>query len=272
MDHVRARIWFLAAVVGVLALAACGETTVLSAPHPTRKPTTYGATPAANARVIRVVGLGDSVMAGTHCGCAGLAEEYGKALQARTGTDVRVTNLGANGLVTTDVLGDLEHDRATRAAIADADLVLVTIGANDLVPELDQWETTGCDQSCFNGPAVQMGRNLSRVLAAITGLRIAHPGPVLVTNYWNVFTDGDVARETGGQAQIDWTTEVTAVANDQICGAARSAGDMCVDLVAPFKGGGADPTPLLASDGDHPNAAGVRAIVRQLLAATPSDL
>lgn len=257
---------------GALVLAGCGGTGVLAARHPTRTPKTYGATPSASARVLRVVGLGDSVMAGTHCGCAGLAEEYGKALEARTGTQVRVTNLGTNGFVTTDVLHDLDHDPATRSAISQADLVVVTIGANDLVPELDQWQTTGCDSACFNGPAVQMGRNLQRVLAAITGLRIAHPGPVLVTDYWNVFTDGDVARQAGGQAQIDWTTEVTAVANQQICGAARSAGDTCVDLVAAFKGGGADPTPLLAADGDHPNAAGVRAIVHELLAATPADL
>ncbi len=272
MGRMRLRTVLLAVAVAALALAGCGGTAVLSAPHPTRKPTTYGATPSVSARVIRVVGLGDSVMAGTHCGCAGLAEEYGKALEARTGTEVRVTNLGANGLVTTDVLNDLEHDRTTRSAISDADLVVVTIGANDLVPQLDEWQTTGCDRACFNGPALEMGRNLQRVLAAITSLRIAHPGPVLVTDYWNVFTDGDVARQSGGQAQIDWTSEVTAVANQQICGAARAAGDTCVDLVAAFKGGGADPTPLLASDGDHPNAAGVRAIVRELLAATPTDL
>jgi lysophospholipase L1-like esterase len=92
---------------------------------------------------------------------------------------------------------------------------------------------------------------------------------VLVTDYWNVFTDGDVARSTGGQAQVDWSADVTAAANQQICAAARSAGDVCVDLVPVFKPGGSDPTPLLAADGDHPNAAGVQATVRALLASTP---
>jgi lysophospholipase L1-like esterase len=43
-----------------------------------------------------------------------------------------------------------------------------------------------------------------------------------------------------------------------------------VDLVPVFKPGGSDPTPLLADDGDHPNAAGVQATVRALLAATPA--
>ena len=251
-------------VILLALLAGCGAT----AAPPALAPATTSPTPAA--RVIRVVGLGDSVMAGTHCGCAGLAQEYGKALQARSGGRVQVTNLGASGSVTGDVLAGLQRDASTRSAISQADLVVVTIGANDLVPQFDEWETVGCDRTCYSGPATRMGRNLQRVLAAIKALRSGHRTPVLVTDYWNVFTDGRVARRAGGQAQIDWTTDVTAVANEQICSAARSAGDTCVDLVAAFKGGGADPTPLLAADGDHPNAAGIRAIVRELLAATPT--
>ena len=68
-----------------------------------------------------------------------------------------------------------------------------------------------------------MGRNLVRALAEIAALRTGHPGPVLITDYWNVFTDGDVARRAGGETQIDWSTQVTAVANKEICAAARSA-------------------------------------------------
>ena len=226
--------------------------------------------PASPARTLRVVGLGDSVMVGTNCGCAGLAEEYASALANRTGDTVTVQNLGVDGMVTNDLLEDLRSDATTRAAIAGANVVLVTIGANDLLPELDQWRSSGCDEACVAGPAAQMGRNLAEVLTALDVLREAHRGTVLVTDYWNVFTDGDVARSSGGQALVDWSTDVTSAANHQICAAARAAGDSCVDLVTVFKPGGADPTPLLAQDGDHPNTAGVRAIVEALLAATPS--
>lgn len=218
---------------------------------------------------MRVVGLGDSVMAGTNCGCDGLAEEYGRALATREGVHVSVSNLGGNGKVTDDVLEDLRDDRTTRSALATADVVLVTIGANDLLPELDHWRSSGCTASCFAEPAARMGRNLAKILAAVVGLRAGHRAAILVTDYWNVFTDGDVARSDGGEAQVDWSAEVTAAANRQICAAARSAGDTCVDLVSVFKPRGADPTPLLAPDGDHPNDAGVRAIVKALLAATP---
>ena len=80
---------------------------------------------------------------------------------------------------------------------------------------------------------------------------------VLVDNYWNVFTDGAVARADGGQEQLDWSAEVTTAANRAIENAANNSGDLTVDLVKPFKNGGdEDPTPLLADDGDHPNAAG----------------
>jgi lysophospholipase L1-like esterase len=228
-----------------------------------------GASAGGSVKTLQVVGLGDSVMAGTHCDCAGLAEEYAAGLGKRTGERVSVKNLGTDGAVTGDLLEDLRGDASTRAAIADADVVLVTIGANDLLPQLDQWRSGGCDQACFAGPAAQMGRNLAGVLAVLNSIRNPRHGAVLVTDYWNVFTDGDVARNSGGQAQVDWSTDVTAAANQQICTAARSAGDTCVDLVGVFKPGGADPTPLLADDGDHPNAAGVRAIVQALLAATP---
>lgn len=226
---------------------------------------------ASSARTVRVVGLGDSVMAGTNCGCAGIAQEYGSALGSRDGDQVQVTNLGADGSVTDDLLEDLQSDSATRSAIAAADVVLVTIGANDLLPELDEWRSAGCDDACFSGPAARMGQNLSKILAAVAAVQAGHSATVLVTDYWNVFTDGAVARMAGGQQQVDWSADITAAANDQICAAAHGAGDTCVDLVPVFKPSGADPTPLLASDGDHPNAAGVQAIVAALLAATPAQ-
>ena len=267
-------------LVGALVIAATSaglagaEAHHRPVPEASREPgsgltTARPAFPASPGRTLRVVGLGDSVMVGTNCGCAGMAEEYASALANRTGDTVTVQNLGVDGMVTDDLLEDLRSDATTRSAIARANVVLVTIGANDLLPELDQWRSSGCDEACVAGAAAQMGRNLAEVLTALDGLREGHHGTVLVTDYWNVFTDGDVARSSGGQAQVDWSTDVTAAANRQICTAARAAGDSCVDLVTVFKPGGADPTPLLAQDGDHPNTAGVLAIVQALLAATP---
>ena len=222
---------------------------------------------------LRVVGLGDSVMAGTACGCRNLLQRYGDALAARTGRHVRADNLGANGAVTSDLLEDLRGDARTRNLVVRADVVVVVIGANDLVPRLDEWREGSCDDSCFRPSVQQMGRRLGQVLAAVQAARHGRTDHVLVTDYWNVFQDGQVARDTDGQAGVDWSTRVTAAANAEICRAAQLAGATCVDLVAPFKGlGERDPTPLLADDGDHPNAAGTRLIAHALIQATPDDL
>jgi lysophospholipase L1-like esterase len=223
---------------------------------------------------LSVVGLGDSVMSGTHCDCPGIAQEYGVALGNRQHRSVEATNLGRGGLTTSGLLHELSADTRTRRAVRAASVVLVVIGANDLLPQMREWTSATCGPGCFRRPSERMGDRVRQVIAAVAALRSGAPrNTVLVANYWNVFTDGAVARRQGGQHQLDWSTVVTATANGAICRAAAAEGARCVDLVAPFKGdGGADPTDLLATDGDHPNAAGARKIVGALLARTPHGL
>lgn len=229
--------------------------------------------PPAPPPTLRVVGLGDSVMAGTACGCRGLVEEYAAALGRRTGRPVHVTNLGTDGAVTTDVVQDLSGDRRTRTAAAAADVLVITVGANDLLPQRAAWQASGCNAQCYESAAQAVGRRLARLLHQLAADRGGRRDHVLVTDYWNVFRDGQVALDADGAQERAWSVRVTAAANREICTAARTQGAACVDLVAPFKGrGDRDPTPLLADDGDHPNAAGERAIVRALVAATPTDL
>nr|WP_238338150.1 SGNH/GDSL hydrolase family protein [Pedococcus badiiscoriae] len=233
--------------------------------------------PSASSRVARssapaplsVVGLGDSVTAGSNCACASFVERYGTMLAARDGRPVTTTNLGVPGLTTASLAQQLSEP-APSAAVAAADTVLVTIGANDLSALEDQWDSGGCDAAC-QGPAVAaMASRLAPDLARIKAL--GHPGQrVEVTTYWNVFEDGDVADQQRGSGFADWSHGVTMAANQAICAAAQSFGDICVDLYVPFLSadGTRNPTPLLADDGDHPNAAGHDVIARALLDATP---
>lgn len=262
----------LTALVLAVVLAACGG--------PGTRPTAAagvapgGAAGGGSATApLHLVGLGDSVMAGAHCACAGIPAEYAAALARRTGRRVLPDNIGADGLVTRDVLDALRTDARTRNLVRSADVVLLDIGANDLEPQLRRWNAAACPTSCFRAPAERMGDRVRRILRAVASIRSADPDTVLVLDYWNVFTDGDVARRQGGQRQLDWSSVVTDTANAAICRAAAATGARCVDTVAPFKGDGtADPTRLLAGDGDHPNAAGVRRIVASLVAATPTRI
>ena len=222
---------------------------------------------------LHVVGLGDSVMAGTNCGCPGMVEEYADALDRRTGRTAHVANLGQDGAVTADVLQGLAGTPRTKSAVAAADVVVVTVGANDLEPQRAAWQSSGCAARCYESAAGAVGRRLERALHALAADRGGRTDHVLVTDYWNVFRDGQVALDADGAAERAWSERVTAAANRDICAAAQRSGAVCVDLIPPFKGAGhRDPTPLLAGDGDHPNAAGMRAIVAALLAATPNDL
>lgn len=253
----------LVAVIGLMVLAVLGgwaESTPVTGQTGSTVP--YGVAPGG------VVGLGDSVMAGTNCGCAGIVAEYAAALQARQAGPIGATNLGSNGATTSDLITQLQQT-GTQEAVIEAKVVLVVIGANDLAAQRTAWQT-GCPASCYQ-PAVQaMGDRVGQVLDAIARLRTQSSGLVLVTDYWNVFTDGAVANAAGGAPLVSWSRAVTRAANEAICAATVGRRATCVDTYQAFLRGQANPTDLLASDGDHPNARGVALIVQQLLAATPA--
>jgi lysophospholipase L1-like esterase len=236
---------------------------------PTRTPVATTRRTPQQAPQLHVVGIGDSVMAGTNCNCETIMAGFARAMSDRSGRPVTATNLGVAGYTTNDLLDQLSQDANARRDVADADILIVIIGANDLGDALESWHQDDCDASCYQPQVDAMGARLASVLSLVTSLRGGQPMTVLVDNYWNVFTDGTVARADGGRAQVDWSVEVTKAANLAIAHAASSSGAVTVDLVRPFKNGGDDdPTPLLADDGDHPNAAGVKAIVAANVAAT----
>ena len=214
-----------------------------------------------------VVGLGDSVTAGTACGCTTFIDLYAAGLAGRHDRPLRAVNLGRGGLTSVGLAEQL-GTAPVRDQLAHADTAVVTIGANDLVPLVGRWQHARCPQSCV-APLVSAMR--SHVATALSALRADLPpgARVLVTGYWNVFEDGDVADRDYGDGFADWSDGVTRAANSAICAAAAASHDRCVDLYAPFEGAGdRNPTALLADDGDHPNAAGHRLIARTLLAAS----
>ena len=215
---------------------------------------------------VRVVGLGDSVTAGTACGCTPFVTTYAAMLAQGTGRAATSANLGRAGLTTTGLASQLASP-STRVQLAHASVVVVTIGANDLGPLVSRWSRSGCDATCIADGTAQLG---PRLTSTLTLLRDAVPSSahVLVTTYWNVFEDGDVADREFGPGFAAWSDAVTRAANARIDAAARAVGAHQVDLYTPFEGSGdRNATALLADDGDHPNAAGHRLIAQALLQA-----
>jgi lysophospholipase L1-like esterase len=253
--------------------AACGP-----ARHSGPPTASGGSATSTAAPVVQVVGLGDSVTAGTACACQDFVRLYAAGLARRWHRVVHESNLGRGGLTSAGLLARLEGDPTVRSQVAAAEVVLVTIGANDLVPALHAWdEGSGQDQATCGGACEdrdldRVGRHVRDALREVRQLRGDRPTLVLVTTYWNVFEDGDVAAADRGTEYLRWSDGLTRRLNEAIEQAARAENAVPVDLYAPFKADGRrDPTPLLAGDGDHPNAAGHRLIASALLAATPTS-
>lgn len=214
----------------------------------------------------RVVGLGDSVPAGNACDCTPYVSTVGQQEAARLGRTATVSNLAQGGL-TTDGLAAQLDEASVRSKLARADLVIVTIGANDFDPGL--LTESRCQPvtalSCYQGGLSAQRSTLSGVLSRIGTLNAT--ATVLVTGYWNVFLDGAVGRSQGS-TYVRGSNALTLADNAVIASVAAAHGGRYVDIYAPFKGDGSrDDTGLLAADGDHPDAAGHALIARTLLAA-----
>ncbi|SNY61033.1 SGNH/GDSL hydrolase family protein [Paractinoplanes atraurantiacus] len=190
-----------------------------------------------------VVTLGDSVAAGASCACQPFPALYASSQHA---TNV---NLARSGATAADVRAAVP---AEKAVFASATEVVIMIGANDMAGDFD-------DPSKY--PAVATGVQ-DDVESTIKAIEAVHRTRVVVLGYWNVVLDGKVAAKTYGADKVSDSESATAVVNKALQTAATQTGSTYIPTDAAFHGpdGSNDPTTLLAPDGDHPNAAGQRAI------------
>ncbi|WP_433293277.1 SGNH/GDSL hydrolase family protein [Actinoplanes sp. CA-030573] len=225
------------ALLAVLLLAACST----AVPEPEQASTS------GPVELRTVVTLGDSVPAGTACGCDPFPALYAREQHA---TDV---NLAEPGSTAADVRAALptEHD-----VIASAAEVVIMTGANDMGAVFD-------DPTRYRSAAESVQADVTATVAAIEQLR---PIPVIVLGYWNVVQDGDVGKATYGPDGVQNAADATDLVNNALQQAAAQPGAAYVSTEEAFHGddGTHDPTGMLAPDGDHPNAAGHAAIAALL--------
>jgi acyl-CoA thioesterase I len=235
----------LAAALAALSVSGCTATA----------PPTLDMTPAAD-----VVTFGDSVPAGSACGCEPFPDLYARLLSPAG----RSVDLAQGGYTSADVLRQLA-DPGTRDAVRGATVVLIMVGANDLAGVVQD----GDGDDSYRAAAAGVRDN---VVAAVGAVRAAHaaPVPVVVLGYWNVVQDGAVGLAEFGAGGERRAASATRYANDALRAAAARTSAAYLPTYAVFKGddGARDPTDLLAPDGDHPNARGHAAIAAALYAAT----
>ena len=216
-----------------------------------------------------IVALGDSVPHGTACGCTPYPELTGVDLGAPPERRVTVANDAVGGYTTNDVLTQLKSDAGVIDRVRTSDIVELEVGANDVAYSA----SCGTSVACYE-PTIQVVRkNLADILARIHELTTGRQVLVVLLDYWSVWLGGQYAAAQGN-AYVTAADDVTDQVNAAIKTTASTTSSAYVDLRAAFRGpdSAEDETPYLASDGDHPNAAGHEKIASATVQVIESDL
>jgi lysophospholipase L1-like esterase len=156
----------------------------------------------------------------------------------------------------------VQGDDGHRAALADADLITITVGAND-------WQGP-CDWSnhvfCLAAGLKEVEGNLTAVLDEIKTIRQGAPTAIRVTTYYDWYVGDPNAPSIWGLPPTDANTtllhtdyaKALLAFNTMICDVAATHGAVCVDLLPAFNGRGDkhDAGDLLGGDHLHPAKAG----------------
>jgi lysophospholipase L1-like esterase len=164
---------------------------------------------------LNIVALGDSLTAGTGDATGkGYVGQVRDKLEQQIGKPVFVlNNLGIPGYTTKQVLTDLSLKK-TKDALADANIILLTIGGNDIF-QGGAGIFNGTDLQEFNAKAAEerMGPALANVDAILTQLNQANPNAVIFyVGLYHPFSDLDPKRE-GDLVVQKWNSSVFAMTN-----------------------------------------------------------
>ncbi len=252
-----------AALVLVALLGACSSSGATSAPPSSTipSPTLAPALVANLKQVTTLTALGDSVPSGTACNCTPYPQLTAADIARVAGHPVDTANDAVAGAVSSDVVDQLEHDTTVMGHVARSQAVTVEIGANDVGYNA----TCGTAVACYERKIPELQGNLDTIVARIHRLTAGHPVTIVLLDYWNVWLGGQYA-EAHGTDYVDAAKAVTDSVSDLISSTADASRSYYVDLRTAFRGPSYswDETHLLASDGDHPNAAGHERITQAI--------
>jgi acyl-CoA thioesterase I len=170
---------------------------------------------------------------------------------------VTTTNDAVSGYRSDDVLDQLASRSDVDDHVRTAGLVMIEVGANDVAYS----SQCGTDARCYETQVPRVAQNIASIVARVRQLTAPRRVPVVLLDYWSVWLGGRYA-EAQGAAYVGAADAVTDSLSDAIRSVAHETGSYFVDLEVAFRGPNAewDETHLLASDGEHPNAAGHRRI------------
>jgi lysophospholipase L1-like esterase len=257
---------YLTVLVLVTGLAtACGSSSTSATTS-----TSSSSTTASSSHSWSIVALGDSVPSGYHCNCTPYPQLSAKGLSASTGETVAATNDAVAGYTTTNLLDQLKSDTAVIDAVKKADALEINVGANDVPYNAN---SCGTNVECYAPLVAPMQKNLAAIVTRVHDLTSGHKVLVELLDYWSIWQGGTYARNKG-QAYVQAARQMTAQVDSAIKTTASQSGSVYVSERRAFKGPsfGYMETHYLATDGDHPNAAGHEAIAKAAQAAIENAL
>jgi lysophospholipase L1-like esterase len=178
-----------------------------------------------------------------HIGCIGFVDRYAAAIEKATGHPVDVQNLSQHtGLQTEGLLDELKTDVKRREALANADIIIVSIGHNDTAwnrnddpcngPSDDNIDWTKFHPTCAAAAAEIFRPKLESVFDQIAALRAGKPTIFLTTNTYNDWIG--VPGGVSSTEDIEATQEVLDAWNAMVCKAAQSNNFSCADIYHAF--------------------------------------
>ncbi len=236
-------------VVGLL-VASCGSDSgsasttagsVSVAATVTTEILTPQTTTTVQAPTLHLVGLGDSIPGAGNCNtCTSFVTVYGRLAETALGRSVEVTNLATNDSLQSPILVNrVLTDDTHRKALAQADLVTLHIGLNDL-------DVVVCggfsDRACWDALEGRITDNIATILDEITELRAGQATAVRVTTMFNPYPGGDGAAKDPMWMAF-YIPEYVHFA-ELTCQTAVAHGAKCIDLIPLFNGPNADEDPL----------------------------
>ena len=186
-----------------------------------------------------LVALGDSWVEGAHCGgCRTFGWLYARRLETVAGQPVEyVDRSGDRGGDSTVLLGSLREDDVVRNAVADADVVLIATGPNEMMTIEDPLADGTCggddDSDCIRALGETWTSNFDAAVTEIEELRAGQPTAIRLVNAANIFVSlPELVAELGYEPDFAVTRGALAfeLLTQAVCDAAAAHGAQCLDV------------------------------------------
>ena len=223
-----------------------------------------------------LVAVGDSISISppVNCpDCVSFVDRYASSITTATGRSVIVTNLSQRMLQIDGLIIKVEYDEVMRAALPEADIIIVSIAFNDVAwlrndDPCDGITTDAPDWSKFDAACAAAAAEVFRprfedLFAQIVAFRNGKPTIFLTINRYNDW----IGWEGGNPPEATTATQIFLDAwNAMVCKAAQDNDFLCADVYHAFNGSdGLTPSlDLLAVDYTHLSDRG-HEVIAQLL-------